>query len=1504
MISILYVDDDRSLLEIGKLFLERTADFQVELADSADMGLTLLSHDHFDVIISDYEMPKKNGLEFLQEVRSQYGEIPFILFTGRGREEVVILALNYGADFYLQKGGEPKSQFAELAHKVRTAFHKRKADMALEESERKYRDIVETQRDFICRFTPDGITVFANEAYCTYFDVKTEDILGTSFKPKIHPEDISRLLLHFQSLTPDHPMGDIEHRIIMPDGSIRWHWWREHAFFDEQGRVFEYQSVGRDITEQKRAENILLTQLELGLISQKTTGLYELLELCLTKAIEISELDSGGIYLVDEKTGSIDLALSHNLSDEFIAQVPSFSPDSIHAEVIRKGAPIFTNYNDLDKNQNEEIKRDGLQAIAIIPIFSANELVACLNISSHSIIKISESSRVALETIATQIGAAIARVKAEEALLQSEERYRSVINEQTELIARFTPNGTITFSNKSFRSFYEKISENKDIQAKKIFEIIRFDDNLQNTEIFQSISPENPIYESEGMNYINSGKKIWHHWTIRAILDENQHITEYQLVGRDITETKNAEEALKEEQHKFETVGKNIPGAIYQMELHPDGRILMPFVSKSWIDLTGIPDKEAIESPSSIFSVVLPEDREELFKSITESARTLTPLKHEFRTSFHDKVRWIYGSSIPEVQGPDGTIIWNGVLIDITERKNVEDELKRSENLYHAIFDNTGTATIIIEQDTTILYANAGFSRLSGFTIEELEHKKSWTEFIVKEDLERMKKYHADRRDDPSDAPRVYEFRFINKFGNIRFCMNNVSMIPGTTWSIASVQDITERVTAEMDYRSIFENIQDVFYRTDKSGNIILLSPSASKVLGYDSISGIIGQNVAQSFYSNPEVRDHFLEEIEKTGSVSNVEVLLKKKDGTPITVITSSHQYYDLQGEFKGIEGIFRDITDRKNAEDEYKKSENLYHAIFDNTGTATIIIEQDTTILYANDGFSRLSGFSIEELEHKKSWTEFIVKEDLERMKKYHADRRDDPSDAPRVYEFRFIDKFGNIRFCMNNVSMIPGTTWSIASVLDITDRVMAEMDYRTIFENIQDVFYRTDKSGNIIQLSPSASKVLGYDSISGIIGQNVAQSFYSNPEVRDQFLKEIEKTGSVSNVEVLLKKKDGTPITVITSSHKYYDLQGEFKGIEGIFRDITERKKAEDELLASERKYRSIIENMQDLLYQVDLDGNLTMISPMGALIAGYSSPEEMIGLNIRDTLFADLVEREELIRILTENGTIKDFPLTLSDRNGNILYVTASCHYFYDNQGNCAGIEGIMHDITRLKLAEESLRQANKKLNLLTDITRHDINNQLIGLMGFLQILDESVQGSSLQEMTGKAITISDHINSIIQFTKQYEEIGINIPTWQNVRQTVDQAALQLNLNSVTLKNELPEKLEIYADPMFFKIVYNLIENALRYGEKITTIRFHALQKDEDFLIICEDDGTGIPDDMKEKIFERGFGKNTGLGLTLCREIFSITGITIQETGQTEIGAMFEINVPKRKWRYAD
>lgn len=222
---------------------------------------------------------------------------------------------------------------------------------------------------------------------------------------------------------------------------------------------------------------------------------------------------------------------------------------------------------------------------------------------------------------------------------------------------------------------------------------------------------------------------------------------------------------------------------------------------------------------------------------------------------------------------------------------------------------------------------------------------------------------------------------------------------------------------------------------------------------------------------------------------------------------------------------------------------------------------------------------------------------------------------------------------------------------------------------------------------------------------------------------------------------------------------------------------------------------------------------------------------------------------------------------------------------------------------LAASHAAFEMANKKLNLLSSITRHDIRNQLMGLMTFLELTRMKVTDPELIGYIGKELTAAQTIERQIEFTKNYEDIGVRAPAWQDVRSLAEQLHSRLP-PGIALDIRI-DGLLVYADPLLGKVFENLVDNSLRHGERVSRITISSLQYGlGDIAIVYEDDGVGIHDEDKDRIFERGFGKNTGLGLFLSREILMITGYSMKESGMYGKGVRFEILVPKGKYRFSD
>jgi signal transduction histidine kinase len=253
------------------------------------------------------------------------------------------------------------------------------------------------------------------------------------------------------------------------------------------------------------------------------------------------------------------------------------------------------------------------------------------------------------------------------------------------------------------------------------------------------------------------------------------------------------------------------------------------------------------------------------------------------------------------------------------------------------------------------------------------------------------------------------------------------------------------------------------------------------------------------------------------------------------------------------------------------------------------------------------------------------------------------------------------------------------------------------------------------------------------------------------------------------------------------------------------------------------------------------------------------------------------------------------------DGSVRWQRWSDRAIFDKKGTIVEYQSVGQDITEQKRAEDALALACQKMNLLSSITRHDILNQLTVLSGYLALSEEFASDEKLLGFIKKEATATERINQQITFTKHYQDIGIQAPQWQNVHDTVISAAALLDMRSVDVQVPF-SNIEIYADPLLGKVFYNLLENAVRHGHNTSVVQFSYHENGDSLTIVCEDNGGGIDRETKKHLFKRGYGKNTGFGLFLIREILSITGITIDENGEFGRGARFEITVPNGAYRF--
>jgi PAS domain S-box-containing protein len=376
--------------------------------------------------------------------------------------------------------------------------------------------------------------------------------------------------------------------------------------------------------------------------------------------------------------------------------------------------------------------------------------------------------------------------------------------------------------------------------------------------------------------------------------------------------------------------------------------------------------------------------------------------------------------------------------------------------------------------------------------------------------------------------------------------------------------------------------------------------------------------------------------------------------------------------------------------------------------------------------------------------------------------------------------------------------------------------------------------------------------------------------------------------------------------------------------IFSYMLERNDRENQILAasesvireSEERFRMLFEESPVPIFLAEVpSGSIAFINKKFLDHVGLSR-DQVIGKRCVDLgILRDPKDQDRLVAAVMASNRVDDMEVRFLKKDGTpVIDLVSMRMVALKAKPYCLTV---LQDVTIQKAAEEEthrytlelqqhavvLTEMNDKLNLLNSITRHDILNQLTVLIGYLEIMKIKFPDPALQEAVEREILAAHNIQTQIMFTKDYQDIGVQSPQWFDLRKVIASGTARLPLSQVSPLVHF-DQLELYADPLLEKVFYNLMENALRHGKTVTTIEFSCKTLNDCLVVICQDNGMGIPAEYKEAIFERRFFKHTGFGLFLSRTILGITGITIRETGEPGKGARFEITVKAGAFRFTN
>ncbi|MDD5142085.1 PAS domain S-box protein [Methanoregula sp.] len=613
---------------------------------------------------------------------------------------------------------------------------------------------------------------------------------------------------------------------------------------------------------------------------------------------------------------------------------------------------------------------------------------------------------------------------------------------------------------------------------------------------------------------------------------------------------------------------------------------------------------------------------------------------------------------------------------------------------------------------------------------------------------------------------------------------------------------------------------------------------------------------------------------------------------------VTGNDEFAELACEINGM----LDSLDEANKG--LIRSEARFHELADLLPLPIFEMDAGLRVLYTNKVGAELFGISDEMIRSGVHATDFLIEKERERMRRGLTAILSDGTSTGEIYTFCKTD--GTLMRAIISTSLAhrDGQVVGFRGVLiDVTERITLEEALIESQEYLQTLLMSVTigilvidaGTHTIIDANPAALEMIG-TTLDAIIGRPchdvVCPAEAGKCPVTDLGMQ-------VVNSQRILVRSDGSQISIIKHVVPVM-LHGRSCLLE-TFIDNTARLQMQEELQKSQERLSHILKTTPVGVFESKVNGSLTYVNERW---------EEMTGMTFQDMrsrAWKEIQEPLNRMRISKEmwkkfqSRLFPDGEIRFMRPDGTIIWLYGQSAPVYDNEGEVRGFVGTITDMTDRKRIEDAVHLANQKLNLMNDITRHDILNTITGIFG---LIDMAIASGNREELARLLEQIKEEgrlIQRQITFTRDYQGVGVNAPVWQNVRDVAARAVSGLSSPGVSIEVDL-EETEIFADPLLEKVFYNLVDNALRYGEHLTKIRFYYQISDIGLTLICEDDGVGIPDTAKARVFERGVGKNTGMGLFLAREILRITGISIRETGVYGKGSRFELIIPNGTWRF--
>ncbi len=1219
------------------------------------------------------------------------------------------------------------------------------------------------------------------------------------------------------------------------------------------------------------------------------------------------------------------------------------------------------------------------------------------------------------------------RKRVEEALQASEVRYRELVENANEIIVVIQDNVS-KYSNPKAVEITGYSQE--ELTSKPFLEFVHPDD--------RQIAVENYSMRLKG-DWSNHGKPLrilgkngnvrWVEFSDSAFTWEGKPALLYMV--NDVTQWREMEETLKQSESRYRELAESITDVFFAM----DNKLRYTYWNRASEELTGIPAEEALgKHMPDIFS-----DDEATIRaeSVYRSVLATKEPQHFVNEYYIGGRDYVFDISAYPTR--DGLCVY---VKDITERRKLEQALEESEQWYRHLFDNAPFGIGFSSIDGKVITMNKAMENITGYSSEEFSRINLADTYVDKADREVLLQ-EIRRHGSVVDYP----MRFRRKDGTTYDAVmtSRLTNIGDKEFIQTILSDVTERKRAEEvlresedRYRSLVELSPEAIF-VAVEGRHVFVNSAGLKLYGASSPDQVIGKPVMD--FIHPDYREIVAQRMKKSMETGTIALAVEEKflrlDGTVIDVEARAAPLV-YQGK-PAIQAVVRDITDRKEAEESLRLSEQNFRDSIENSPLGIRIASEDGKTLYVNRALLSICGYgslkALEAVSRKQLYTpesyaehrervekrkrgEFVspnyevsivrqggqvrnlavsrgevlwdgeqrfqvvyrdITESKQAEEKYQtiirtaidgymvADMQEHLLDVNDSYcnligysrdellnmsivdieammtpeeiterfreikeirqnrfETRHRRKDGSIIDVEVSINYLPTDDGrEFVFIRDITERKAREQEYRAIIRTTVDGFWQTDMQGRFLDVNEAYCSLIGYshDELLNMVITDIEA--IEKPEETAKRIQKIRETGS-DRFESCHRRKDGEIVDVEISVN-YLQVDGERLFV--FVRDITERKRAEESLRASEARYRLLAENVRDVIFSTDMNLRFTYISPSAKYLVDRTA-EEIMSMSFEQLLtpssqkLALDVFAEEMARANVappDPGRSRTLEIKFIRRDGSLLWAELKMSFIREPDGRPIGILGVMRDIAERKKAEEERRGMEQKAQLASRLASvgelaagiaHEINNPLTGVIGYAELLmyedvPEHIK-NDLKIIYEGGKRVADVVRGLLTFARQTRPERTVVDVNQIIEIVLRLRAYELETGNIKVTARLAPDIPVtVADAGQLQQVFlNLIINAemeMRSAHRKGKLIIKTERIDNTIRVSFKDDGPGIAEENLERIFDpffttKGVGEGTGLGLSICHGIVNEHGGRIWAESQMGKGATFIVELP--------